>query len=316
MSCRYTWAMRGHFKGLPEICLAFALSGCSGGQSSSLSGMTDHPSFITDSILGILNSLGNETETLNFPTVAAGDCSRLNYSYCTVGTGSSVVKSMWNACTFLNALGNSTLLGGWNLEFSSPTDCNNFFVAIPTSGSIIKKSPKDITTGYGARLERADTTVLVTNTDAHQNYKGTSITGGMTTVFGSSNQTRTVQIAGVHRQFYDNKSKLIFDHSVVTNWPHVSLSGTRPAIASATTTRVANGSMTVSHNILLTTAEVSLNAVTWGSYTCTFPTSGVISMTFTDAVVGTASLTITGCGTGTFLSPSGDVSTVSLTFND
>ncbi len=286
--------------------------GCTSGNPSGNSPLIDNPSLIVDSVVGLLSAIGNDTEVFNFPAVNPTDCSLNQLSSCNVTT--FAITSTWNSCTFTAPGGVSTLSGGWKLQFTSSTTCSQATLEIPSSGTFVKTSTKLGSFDYGAKLLRADGASLLTHTDSHTTYTGTSPGGGLTVIYAAG-ESRTIQINGIQRRFFRPDGVILFDHSMSSAWPHLSMTGRR-TFPSGATTRVVNGTVTVLHNLLLTTATLSFNSLTWGTANCSFPSSGTITMNFTGSGTGTGIYTATGCGTGTYLAPSGEITNVILSFND
>lgn len=291
-----------------QICHLLFVIGCSGITDTGKAPIKDHPSLIAESVFGVLNALGNETEAFNLPSVAPSDCSSQNRLICGATGNPARMTINWNLCTFSTTNGNSILSGGSSLLFSSDATCADALLGIPTSGNLIKTYPKGTPT-FGSKVLRADQTQVLTHSESQATYKSVLVGGGLTVVFGAS--SRTVQISGLHREYLNADGARIFQQTILTAWPHLNMTGSRAA-----GTRALSGSLTVYHNSLLTTAEISLNVVRWASPACNFPTSGTLSMSFTDAVVGNAIVTFTGCGTATFLAPNGDLSNITLSLNE
>ncbi len=227
------------------------------------------------------------------------------YAACSFTTNRSTCASnvstiAWAGCT----LGSSaTLSGGWTETWSAGFCVNGAMPGPLTTGANVNR----VTTGSGEVLSTPLGATLTTSTTAHTAYDTTAISGSGITISNSAG-TRTVLINGLHKVLVGPKGKTWFDHSIVSN-PGLTLTGTRAAA-----TRVISGTSTLYHNLAKYTAAHTFAAVTWGSATCCYPTSGSVSTSLTGSKTGNVTLAFTStCGQATFTDIATAPATVTLT---
>jgi len=212
---------------------------------------------------------------------------------------SNVDTITWGGCT----IGTASLTGTWTETWSAGFCANGAKPGALTSGNSVTR----VTTSDQV-LTLASGATVTTNTTAHTAWDGTSIPGtGVTTTM--SGATRTIMINGLKRTMVGPKGRTWYNHSILTPNPGLSVTGTR-----AGANRVVNGTLTLFHNIARYKADHTFNAVTWGSSSCCYPTSGSITTNLTGSKTGSVTLGFTStCGQATFTDTTAASSTVTLT---
>jgi hypothetical protein len=210
---------------------------------------------------------------------------------------SNVDTITWGGCT----VGFATLSGGWTETWSGGFCADGTKPGLLTSGNSVTRtsSSQVLTLPSGA--------TLTTDTNAHNDYDGTSIGSGVTV--SNTAGTRTVTIAGLHKVMVGPHGRTWFDHSFKSGGGGLSVVGTRAA-----GTRVVTGTSTLYHNLAKYTAVHTFNSVTWGSASCCYPTSGSISTSLTGTGrSGSVSLAFSStCGQATFTDTDSTTSMITL----
>jgi len=201
----------------------------------------------------------------------------------------------WNGCS----MGTAILYGGWT-ESWSPGFC--------TDGSqpgALTDGSRLIRTCTQQLLRLSSGATITTSTGEHTAYDGTSIPGtGIFVTMASG--VRTIEIDGIRRQMKGPHGRKWFDHSITSS--DLTVSGTR-----AGGDRIATGTMTMYHNLAHYKAVHTFNNVTWGTASCCYPTSGIISSVLTGSRAGTVTLTFNAtCGQADFVDTDSTSSTVTL----
>lgn len=111
---------------------------------------------------------------------------------------------------------------------------------------------------------------------------------------------------GLHKTFKGPRGRTWFEHILNSD---VSFTGTKSA-----GTRAMSGTVNVWHEVAEYKAANTFTAVTWGSASCCYPTSGSISTVLTGSVTGTMSMAFSStCGEVTVTGTDASTSTVNLT---
>jgi hypothetical protein len=261
--------------------------------------------------MAVAGALASASETASAPAIdsALTTCSYSLRSSCSsAGGGKGSDTLTWGGCS-LGAT--ATLYGGWVDVWSALANCNTNSLA--TNGDTLTR-----TTPVGQILRFYTGAKIITTSEAHTAYDGTSITGAgaLITLTDSSVNTRTIVINGFHRKFYGPYGGQWFDQSVlspVASDPNVlTVTGKR-----STTNRVVTGHMTIYHNLSSYTAVHAFSSVTWGSSTCCYPTSGHITTTLSGSLTGTRTINFakgaTTCGLATFTDTDNTSKDITLT---
>ena len=271
------------------------------GCSNSSGGPTDgaeSSANIIESALAAIGGAASSSEGALGPTALHALSSCL-FSSVRSACSSGVDTLTWNGCS-VGIL--ATLSGSWVETWSSNPTCD-----LTSNGNTVTR------TSTGQTLSLYSGAYFTMNTTAHTAYDGTSIpnTGVVVTMTNTGTSARTVNITGLRKKFTGKYGGVLFDHSMVTPTP-LTVVGTR-----ALGTRAVSGSVTVYHNLAKYIADQTFSAVTWGSPTCCYPTSGTIAATLTGSVTGTRSLNFapgaTTCGTATFTDTDSSTKSVVLT---
>ncbi len=209
---------------------------------------------------------------------------------------SNVSTISWGGCS----IGTATLTGGWSEAWSSGFCTDGSQPTALTNGTSVTR-----TSSTGQVLTFASGATLTTDTVAHSTYDSTSIPGTGITISNSSG-TRTVVINGLHKVLVGPRGLKWFDHTLTSTG--LTVTGTRLA-----GNRVVSGTSVHYHNLAEYKATHTFNAVTWGSSTCCYPTSGSVSSTLTGSRSGTVSLSFTAtCGEANFTDTDATVLSVTL----
>lgn len=271
------------------------------------------------SLFAALSSFGNlipnawaSSSCPTYKTASGSGCTQgsgtpgylwLDYSDCNFG----VFDATWNGVqAIINGAGTATCG-----TFPTPTPTNILYRQIVSAVSGTTPGTATVTSSFGttATIDNASTTPGSLGNFDEQIYPS-SINGGWgdAVTFGAGGIRTSVQI-GQH--IYTT----LFDHTIMG-----SLTVTETAGA---TSRTLSGNLTVYHNLLKVVGNATFNNVVH-SDSCCQPISGSIKTTFASGTIVPATvagrlivglsetLTFTGCGTGTYVSPTGTTTNVTL----
>lgn len=216
------------------------------------------------------------------PRAEAATCGASTFGSCT----NNVITRNFNNCT----LGNATLSGTVSLTFNDGNTNND--CTVDSTGDSITRNPNFTVTGlYGGEL-----TVSKTSSYGQKlTYNGGS-SGSATFTFENDGIRRAVTFA----------SRTLYDSTTSTTGPLTLVGMTR---AGRTLTSSGGAAVRVLNNETNVSCDFVPSAVTWAS-TCTCATSGSWTATCSDGK--SATLNITGCGSGTYSIGGGTSSDVSF----
>lgn len=194
-------------------------------------------------------------------------------------TGSAPYKKVrnFNNCTIGAAVLSGDVTVTW--ASASATGC-----AVTAAGQTITRSPNFTLTGLRGA------TLAVTKSGSYGQgltlQSSPPLTSSSIFFFGSD---------GINRKFTTGTGTVLFDQTTTT-------SGTLKVTGNARGSRVidsnSGGSLKVVNNLTAVTCNYTPSGVTWDRSTCNCPTQGSWSGSCSDGK--SATLNITGCGTGTF----------------
>lgn len=234
---------------------------------------------VTESVASALSSLADEQSgasmakaertlmTLLVPRAYAEVCQRPFYESCQSGLKSDT----YNSCPLY--LG--TISGEASLNYS------NVSCSLSSSGQSVSRNYDFTVTG-----PRGGTYSV--SSDTYQDYKGDSYGGGETltkTISGWS-----VEILGRHKAFTTRRGREGYNVSIRTLQPY-DITG---SLARSSRT-VDGGQIEVNHNLAGFTATITPSQIQWDN-NCCHPVSGTLSVTYSGARTGSASIEFQGCG--------------------
>jgi hypothetical protein len=245
-------------------------------------------------------------------TQAATACSYATARTCSGTTGTIA----WNNCTIGTI---ATMTGGWTETWSNTADCANSYLSLNgVSPEYVERSStaSTITFPLGKKV--------VTDTNGGTAYDNTTVfVSGKVKTTRTFATTRSIAMSptnsAVHKVMTSRRGVTLFDYFVQ---PNITVTGSlKNSTANGITgSRTMTGTVTIYHNLAKYTATNTFSAVTWGSSSCCYPTSGTISSTYTgtnkpaDSGVMTFSTT---CGTASFASTKdGTTTTTSVTLEN
>jgi len=215
---------------------------------------------------GLLASIAN----------AAACSGRANTSTCTSG----VKTKTYTSCTLSSS--SFTVDGTVTLTYSDTVGC-----ALTNPGDTVNRTANMTYTGP------LGIGVVTSNSAGGTDFRGISMTGGLTITQGASASTYSIDVGGFER-VRTNSNGTLYDVTVRTTSSIGVTGGLTRGV------RVLNGgSYEASHNALGFVTKMSFSNVIYGSSSCCYPTSGTINLTFAGSVGGTGTVTFTDCGTAT-----------------
>jgi len=178
----------------------------------------------------------------------------------------------------------ATYSGILNLDFSGST-CT--FSGLSTDGQVVISSATHQTTG-------SDGTIVKWSTASHQNFLGSTLSGGYTLTKENSS-TYYLAPTGIQRTKTTAASDVIFNHTLRANNDSSLTLGTGFTSANRSIT----GSIAVDSNTKEFTATLNFIGVEYDDPTCAYPTVGTIDVTFGGSKSGTQSFGFESgsCGT-------------------
>ncbi len=298
------------FKYFASIVCGFTILGVALGCSKAAdsSSLSDSTSNMSQTAMAEANSQSSASES----TSGVGFMSDENpgddihtLSTCTFSSVRSACSASadtiaWNGCTIDNSA--ATMTGGWTETFSG-TSAGSCTVPVVSGETVVRTTTGSVLTGGGIIGGS-----ITTDTSGGTAYDGTVLPSTGTSVVNSSG-TRTITINGTHKVAKTAGGVTLFEHYVRTPTP-LTVTGTR---AGGNRT-ITGGTITVYHNLAKYQAALTFSAVTWGSSTCCYPTSGSITGTLSGKLTGSTTLTFTStCGAATYVDTTGANASVTLT---
>lgn len=261
---------------------------------------------ILDSAVGSLNLVLNDAERVNtIPSETTCTAARfspaLGTATCVGTVGGRTIDITYNCAALAST--DVSLSGAANLTFNVATTCNDWVsTGVPGSGSVVWTSSNFSRSGTGGAVSSSSA--------LHTNYLGTSLGGGATISYlGGPTSAMTVAFGGLRRR--GSVSGLSIDHSVRTaTGSAIGISGTLAAANRA----IPSGTIIIDDNNADYTATITMTAVSWGTASCCYPTSGALSIALGGSVTGTATASFaTGtCGRVNVTTATGTTGTVTL----
>jgi|GEM_PF-5463300 len=253
-----------------------------------------------ETALATINSIANDSEGINFtlagenneftPDFAVIPAENLMKPACKAQSAksdcnsSNQVSVIWGECSAANG---STLSGGWTNTYSSTNACLRGKVGPLASGDSVTRTSSGMSIDgvYGGRV--------TWSTELHTAYDGTTISNAGITI-SKINDTRMIQIAGLHRILENGSGQKIYDHSI-KGLSQLNMTGAR-----SNGTRVLNnGTVRVFNNLQSLQSDLTFSDLEWRKAACCYPTAGTIT-TVTSGATKYESTTIrfdrTQCG--------------------
>lgn len=241
---------------------------------------------LTTSCGGLLAGLtGSESDTAYLNSAFSFVTQALNLKEAVQPFSARAIRPQSGACTTpagITASGCSS-----NSQTYTYNDCSGQLTGAIYSGALglafsdsctlaLADSHSVLVTTSNFTTTSADTTVIMWSSATHQNYLGTSYSGGYRiTNQGSYNELLPIAL---HRQKSSSVGTSIFDHTI------------RPANDAIPTLqidegfalgqRLVTGFITVDSNSLGFTASIQMAGVIFGSATCGHPTHGTVDVKF------------------------------------
>jgi hypothetical protein len=149
-----------------------------------------------------------------------------------------------------------------------------------------------IRTSAGMQIEMGSGSRISWNTNLHRTYDGMTISNAGLRI-SRWGDTRTIQIAGLHRIFEGSSGAKLYDHSI-TSLNDVSVTGQR---VSGTRT-LSSGTVRVYSNNEKTTTDVTFAGLQWRNAGCCYPTAGTITAVTSGSKYSTVSINFdrSSCG--------------------
>lgn len=266
------------------------------GGSVSTNMISDEIELMSSELQELNNDPNNYINPQDRLTQAAAACSYATARTCSGTTGTIA----WNSCTIGTI---ATMTGGWTETWSNASDCTNSYLTVNGSSpeSVERSSTAStITFPLGKKI--------VTDTAGGTAHDSTVFVSGKVKTTRTNSTTRSIAMnptnSAVHKVMTSRRGVSLFDYFVQ---PNIIVTGSlrNTTTNGMTGNRAMTGTVTIYHNLAKYTATNTFSAVTWGSSSCCYPTSGTISSTYTgtnkpaDSGVMTFSTT---CGTASFSS--------------
>jgi hypothetical protein len=230
---------------------------------------------------------------------------------CSVSGGVMTLDYGSTGCSFTGSA--ATWEGSQTLTLSTGSpSCGTFPAGSSYSGTLTRLFPPTTTrTSVGGVVVTVDTS----GTDSGYAFSGSAPSGGIVVTFSGGSRT-DIALSGVNLIAQSAIGVPRFNHSITT-------SGTGGSAITLGSGTVTGGTVLVYHNLMKVLGTTTFKNLTFGSGCC-LPTGGTITTSFS-AVSGTnptvlgslfvgksETLTITGCGTGTYTGPESYTGNVTL----
>ncbi|MCE3011236.1 MAG: hypothetical protein LW875_11560 [Proteobacteria bacterium] len=218
--------------------------------------------------------------------VASSACSRALSSSCV----SSRRSASHNGCSV--GAGLVTLTGQVDLTYSQ-------------SSCLMTNNGDSVTRTYNVQFEGPRGATLSLSSAVETDYRGSSYGGG-----GRLTKTASgfdLEVFGRHSQLVSSRGRQLYDVSVRTLSP-LSISGS----LSRSSRTVISGSLEVNHNLAGFTAVFTPTNLQW-SGSCCHPISGSVSVSYSGAKTGSATVNFNGCGSAQ-VNQDGQTQTVELSY--